>query len=70
MKRNHTNYIQRFYKSATLNRGADRQVVSHPVAGDSQAVRSAISRLRVKLADSGYTVVFMQNEGCRFTKDE
>ena len=40
------------------------------MSGDSQAVRSAISRLRGKLADCGYTIVFIQNEGYRFIEEE
>lgn len=40
------------------------------MSGDSQAVRSAISRLRGKITGSGYTIVFVPGEGYRLTKEE
>jgi len=35
---------------------------------DTQAVRSSVSRLRAKLADSGYTIIAQRNEGYCFEK--
>jgi len=39
-----------------------------PLVEDTQAVRSSVSRLRVKLVDSGYTITSQRNEGYCFEK--
>jgi len=41
-----------------------------PMSGDSQAVRSAVSRLRRKLAGCGYTILYMTHEGYRFVEED
>jgi DNA-binding response OmpR family regulator len=40
-----------------------------PLKGDTQATRSAISRLRKKLGGSGYVISFVHNEGSRFERE-
>lgn len=37
--------------------------------GDTQAIKSAVSRLRKKLIDSGYTIVAQRNEGYVFERE-
>jgi DNA-binding response OmpR family regulator len=39
-----------------------------PFTGNTQAIKSAISRLRKKLEGSGYTVSSLRNEGYLFEK--
>ena len=40
-----------------------------PLIKDKQAIKSAISRLRAKLSDSGYTISAMRGEGYIFKKE-
>jgi len=41
-----------------------------PMSKDSQAIRSAISRLRRKLEGCGYTILYRTHEGYRFVEEE
>lgn len=44
------------------------KVWKSPLNGDTQAIKSAVSRLRKKLLDSGYTILAQRNEGYVFER--
>lgn len=45
------------------------KVWKSPLNGDTQAIKSAVSRLRKKLSDSGYTILAQRNEGYVFERE-